>query len=320
MFRVASLVVCLLFLGIPVLAQQLLVPRNSVPLPGDGGPIDNLCLDESAHRVLTARKGNRSLTIVDLNSKFVQSVPAARYGQIAIDSAMHQIYLGSVDGNLLCLSYDIFKVQKEIKLPGPIDAITIDTKRHAIYAGSSDDNSVWVVDPKSGAVTNSIKTESSPESMLYDSGTDKVYLVEKEQNYVYAIDPKTAKVVSNWPTGKARKLRGLAVDTKGNLLFAAGHTGKMVIIDLLNGQLVRTIKIADGAEQIAYDQQTERIFCACSSGSISVFDNKGLDDMAEKIDAPPDTRAIALDQRTHDVWIGFVTGGRGYLQRYIQSQ
>jgi hypothetical protein len=94
----------------------------------------------------------------------------------------------------------------------------------------------------------------------------------------------------------------------------------MVIIDLLNGQLVRTIKIADGAEQIAYDQQTERIFCACSSGSISVFDNKGLDDMAEKIDAPPDTRAIALDQRTHDVWIGFVTGGRGYLQRYIQSQ
>lgn len=260
------------------------------------------------------------MTIFDLSSNFVQSVPTARYGQIAIDSALHQIYLGTIDGNLVCLSYDIFKVQKEIKLPGPIDAIAIDTKRHALYAGSTDGSTVWVVDPASGKITNSIKTESTPESILYDSATDKVYLVEREQNYVYAIDPKTAKVVSNWSTGKARKLRGLAVDTKGNLLFVAGHTGKMAVIDLLNGQMVRTIRIADGADQIAYDQETERVFCACSSGAISVFDNKNLDDVAENVEAPPDTHAIALDQHTHDVWIGFVTAGRGYLQRYVQSQ
>lgn len=289
-------------------------------MPGGNEQFNDLCLDESAQRILTARKGSGSLTIFDISSKFAQSVPLTRYGEIAIDTAMHQIYLSGIDGILTCMSYDIFKVQNEIKLPGSADAITIDTKRHLVCVGSNDGNNLWIVEPKTGKVTATITLESTPESAIYDPETDKIYVVERGHDAVYVIDAKTSKVIANWPTGKARRLRGLAIDFKGNVLFAAGHSGRMAVIDLLNGQVVRTIKIADGAGQIAYDQQTERVFCACSSGSISVFDNKSLDEIAENIDAPPDTHAIVLDQRTHDVWIAFINAGRGYLQRYVQSQ
>ena len=293
--------------------------RGSIEAPGGSCKFQYLLVDDGGRRLLATDKAKASLTILDLNTNFVQSIPTGACRGVAIDRAMHQIYVGDVDGKLICLSYDIFKVQKEIKTPGPIDAITVDTKRHLIYADNDGGKYVWVINPKSGKIISTIDIGGIPAVVLYDPATDKIYLNDKTQSFVLVIDPNTFKISAKWSTHRASKLRGLAIDTRGHLLFAAGHTGNLSIIEMNTGQLVRSINIADGVDQIAYDQETERVFCACSTGTICVFDNKNLDEVAENVVAPPGTHTIALDPKTHDVWISYVENGRSYFRRYAQA-
>jgi len=68
----------------------------------------------------------------------------------------------------------------------------------------------------------------------------------------------------------ATKPHGSALDAQGNRLFVVGANGKLVSIDLKFGKVTSSVDIAAKVDQIAYDAELKRVYCASGEGVISV--------------------------------------------------
>ena len=131
------------------------------------------------------------------------------------------------------------------------------------------------------------------------------------------IDPATHTVTATWSTAPATGPHGLAVDEKAHRLFSAGKNGKLAAIDTRTGKVIGSANIEPGVDQIGIDPALKRIYCACGSGAISVV-GEMPDGVALLGDVPvtPGTHTLAVDPKTHAVWISYANAHDSYVQRY----
>jgi DNA-binding beta-propeller fold protein YncE len=109
----------------------------------------------------------------------------------------------------------------------------------------------------------------------------------------------------------------MVVDGKAHRLFAAGSNGKLVVLDTRTGKMIGSTDIARGADQIAIDPALKRIYCACGSGAISVVEETadGASRLGD-VPSPAGTHTIAVDPKTHNVWVCYSDSHDSYLMKY----
>src|SRR5260221_6031597 len=123
------------------------------------------------------------------------------------------------------------------------------------------------------------------------------------------ICPGTNSVAAPWSTIRAQGPHGLAFNPKTHRLFSAGKNGKLVVLDSVSGKSLGSVDIAEGVDQIAFDPGNQRIYCASGQGKLSVLQEteetaKSLGHLA----TPSGTHTLAVDPKTHSVWIAFAKG------------
>jgi len=75
-----------------------------------------------------------------------------------------------------------------------------------------------------------------------------------------------------------------------------------------------SVDIAEGVDQIAFDPGNQRIYCAAGEGKLTVLQEtkeavKSLGDVA----TPAGTHTLAVDPKTHSVWIAFAKGEDSFV-------
>ena len=126
----------------------------------------------------------------------------------------------------------LLKLENEIALPnvkGRIDHIDINSKDQIAYIAALGNNTLQVVDLKSGKVTGSITGLNEPQGVAY---------IEKHQE----------------------------------LLVANGGTGECGFYNALTLKKTGSIKLADDADDVRYDAETDRIYVGYGSGGIAIID------------------------------------------------
>ena len=204
----------------------------------------------------------------------------------------------------------------ETDLPGPADIVTFDPKNGLAYVCHDDGLEVWVVDVSASKIVATIAIPEHPEGILYDSRTDRVYLNIKSAGTLVVIDPAANKVVQTWPLAPAESPHGLALDSGSGYLLAAGGNGKLVMIDPLSGKIIASCDIAPKVDQIAFDPQLKRIYCASGTGVLSVVQVNGT--ALESLGSVPTHKgahSVAVDI-THAVWIAYADGDQSYIQKF----
>lgn len=204
----------------------------------------------------------------------------------------------------------------EIAVTGPVDDVLYCPKNGMVYADHDDGPEVWVIDAKTEKIVSTISVPTAPEKIEYDRTSDRIYQNIKSNNTVQVIDPATNKVEKTFDTTPATGPHGLAIDGKTQRLFSAGNNGKLVAIDLKTGKVIATADIAKGVDQIAFDRGNQRIYCACK-GKISVVEEtaEGIKSLGD-VDGPAGAHTLAVDQRTHAVWVSSSDGKDSYLQKF----
>jgi DNA-binding beta-propeller fold protein YncE len=291
-------------------------------LPGAAGHFDFMSVDRAGRRVLAAHTGAGTLEILDIESgKTLKPISVGDPQGIAVDEIGRRYFLGNEKKHsVVVVDAQTLAKTADVPVGGPVDAIAYDSKNGLIYAAQDDGTRLWVIDPKLARVSGKVEIPGVPEVLEYDAKTDRIYLNIKDKNLVVRINPSTNKVDAQWPTLPATTPRGLIIDSEHGQLVTAGANGKLAMLDLQTGKILSSVDIPTGVDQIAFDSQTRTIYGACN-GFVSVtdVDDKGLKAQQSLVSAKG-AHTLAVDPRTHQVWVSYSDSEHSYLENISQKK
>jgi DNA-binding beta-propeller fold protein YncE len=139
----------------------------------------------------------------------------------------------------------------------------------------------------------------------YDPVARKIYVNLQDQNAFAVIDPATDAVVGRYPVQGCRGNHGMAIDPDRHRAFLSCEgNATLTVVDLDTHQAIAHLPMAKGADVVMFDPGVGRIYVACSSGAISVFQADDPTHFRKLEDFPVEPRihSLAVDPRTHRVY------------------
>jgi len=213
------------------------------------------------------------------------------------------------------------EVTGEVALPNPADILTYDPNSDRVFVCNDEKPELWVIDPAAKTI---VTTLTMPGAGMEDLGVDEkgayLYQCLKGTNELVQVDIKGLKVVTKWPTSPAEKPHGLAMVRGTDTVLVVGGNGKLSLMSLTSGQVLASTDVSPKVDEIAYDPGLKRVYCASGTGVLSVVslnDNK-LATLAP-LTSSPGTHSVAVDPKTHTVWIVFAKDNKAYVQAFIQK-
>jgi DNA-binding beta-propeller fold protein YncE len=301
-------------------AAELLTPAAPIKLTGTKGKFDFIAIDAERRRLLAAHTGNGTLDVIDLEKgELVKAIPTGAAQDCAVD-AKGKRYLVSVSkpAQVAIVDAESLAVTGTVPLDGPADLLAIHPISGRAYVDHDDGKHVWVVDAghKQIVATVDLPTDS-PEDLAFDPSGERLFQAMKTAATMEVIDVASNKVIATWPTAPATAPHGIALVPEAKAIAIAGGNGKLVLMSQTDGTVLATGDIPLRVDQIAYDEKSHRLYCASALGQMAVFEVesgqlKKLGDAATAEGA----RSVAIDPKTHSVWIAYARGEESFVQAF----
>ena len=312
--------------GLPALAAGLpLTPGKTVEIGGAHGGFDFLEVDATSSpvRLLAPHTRNGTFDVFALpEGEPVQLCAVGATQDAAVDVKKGLYYVsGSNKAQVLTLDQKTLKSTGETPLPGPADILVYDPDNGLAYVGHDDAGEVWAVDVAAHKIVATIPIPEGPEGFTYDAGTHRVFVNQKKTSAIEVIDPKRNQVVASWPTAPAQSPHGLAMTPDGKALFVAGGGGTLVEVSTANGKVIASTTIAPRVDEIAYDADLKRVYCASGTGVLSVVQvtDHGLQSLGD-VPTHKGTHSVTVDPTTHEVWTAYGDAQKSYLYSLIPGK
>jgi len=220
---------------------------------------------------------------------FVKSVqPGPGVYELVFSGPMNRVYVasagtrGSTEAKILALDPKTLETKETIDLGKEAAfGLGINNKTKTLYGTQTRLGTVAAIDLTTGKVVASITKGEKPHvrEAVVDEANNRVYVTvmgRKDDSSIWIIDGATNTLVDsidNLPGG----VTGVAVDAKGNRLFASAMTGNQVhVIDLASKKVTASYASGgDNAINLVYDADGDRVFVAHQgSGDVAVLNAK----------------------------------------------
>jgi len=294
----------------PALFGQGYSVKGSVSIGGTGG-WDYLTAD-SDNRKLYVSHGSE-VVVVDLDSEKVVGHISGMGGihGIAIANDLGMGFISDGRNNQV-VAFDLkdLSIKNKIKAGTNPDGIVYDPASKRVFAFNGRSQDATAIDAANGTVAGTIALGGKPEFPVSD-GKGSVYDNIEDKSEIVRIDSKTLKVTARWPVTPCESPSGLAMDTSGRRLFAVCDNKMMAVVDADSGKVVATPAIGEGPDAAAYDAGEQLAFSSNGeSGTLTVLRGSGESYSAsETVTTAPGARTMALDSKTHKVYLATATFG-----------
>ncbi len=310
--------------GLPGRAADLLVAGKPLAIAGTHGKFDFIALDAEGRRLLAAHTGNASLDVIDIDKQEVlKIVPTGAAQSCAMDAKAGRYFVSvSKPPQLVIVDAGKLEVTGKVPLAGPADLLACDAKSGKIYVCHDDGKDLWVIDPSEKKVVATIDLPSdSPEDLAFDASFARLFQSMKTGSVIAVIDVASGKVVEKWPTAPATAPHGMAVVPEAGAFLVAGGNGKLVLMSQKDGHVISSADIAARVDQIAYDASLHRVYCASATGKIVVMkvEKDKLSALGDVVSSEG-ARSIAVDPKTHTVWIAYAKGESSFVQSFTPAK
>lgn len=291
------------------LGAKALKKIATIELPGPSGKaFGALAIDSQSHLLFCAHTGADSLYVVDLAAgKFLRTIsglPGVR--GVAYDAGSKKIYasLSGTDsvGVISATSFEILKKIPTEASPGPLAYAEGFGK---VFVSDELARGVAVIDIASDTVVNMVRFESRTAGVEYDPVARRVYVNLPDADQMAVIDPGTETVAARYPLGRCKGNDGLALDAGRRLAFLSCEQDNLLtVFDLRTSQPAIYLPTAAGGAGVALDPKLSRIYVACASGVISVYEETGsrCRRMGD-ISATHSVHSLAVDPATRRIYV-----------------
>jgi DNA-binding beta-propeller fold protein YncE len=185
----------------------------------------------------------------------------------------------------------------EFELPGPpgkrFDYLTIDEDDNYLLSAHLAAGLLHVIDLKTNAVVKTVRDVPGVEGVAYIAEGKKVYTANWGENKIGVI------------VDGCRGNHGMAIGAERRRAFLSCETNDtLTVFDLESHKAIAHLPMAKGADVVMFDPGLGRIYVACGSGAISVFQMDDPTNFRKLKDVPvePKIHSLAVDPKTHRVY------------------
>jgi len=276
---------------------------GEIKVGGEGG-WDYLTVDSAARRLYVSHATHVVVVDIDAN-KIVGDVPdTPGVHGITIAPELNRGYISNGRGNTVTI-FDL----KTMKPVGSAatgenpDSIRYDAVSGRVFAFNGRSKNATVIDAKSGTVAATIPLPGKPEFSVAD-GKGKVYVNIEDTSEIVEIEAAKATVVKKYSLKPCEEPSGLAIDAKNRRLFSVCGNRLMAVSDPDAGKVLATPAIGAGPDGAAFDAELGYAFSSNGDGTLTIVQQTGGKwDVLENIATERGARTIALDDKTHKVYL-----------------
>ena len=278
-------------------------------LPGPPGKrFDYLTIDEGDHYLLSAHLAADQTYIIDLSTNKVVATITDTPGAEGVEYVpeLKKFYTSNAgDDTIGVVDLKQMKVIKKLKTEAKPDGSTYAAPFHKLYVSDERGKAEAIVDVTKDEIIKTLRFGSETGMPQYDPVARKVYVNLQDDNIFAVIDPATDQVVGRYPVGRCKGNHGMTLDPEHHRAFLSCEGNDlMTVFDLDKHQPIVFLSMAGGPDVIKFDAGLKRVYVACSSGAISVFQMDDPDHYRKIEDFPVHKKvhSLAVDQETHRVY------------------
>jgi hypothetical protein len=265
-------------------------------------------MDDEDHWLLSAHLGPGILYVIDVRSdKLVKAIPGVP-GITGLEYVpdLLKVYTSNWgEEKIGVVDLQSMTVLKRLATASKPNGSTYAAPFHKVYVADTLGKAVAVVDVKKDEIIKTLMFSSETGMPQYDSVAKKVYVNLRNTNEVAEIDPATDAVLGTYPVEGCRYNHGMAVDSEHHRIFLlCNGTKTLTVFALDTHKAIAHLPLPQGADVVKFDPGLGRIYAACSSGFISVFQQDGADHYRKLEDFPVQkmVHSLAVDTVTHRVY------------------
>ena len=291
------------------LQAQMLKKIARIDLPGPKGQrFDYLTMDDEDHWLLSAHLGPGILYVIDVQTnKLVKAIPGVP-GITGLEyvPGLRKVYTSDWgEEKIGVVSLKSMNVVKRHDTAAKPNGSTYAAGFHKMYVADTLGKAVAVVDVDKDETIKTLSFKSETGMPQYDSVAKRVYVNLRNTNEVAEIDPATDTVLGTYPIEGCRYIHGMAVDSEHHRAFLlCNGTKTLTVFALDTHKALARLPLAQGADVVKFDPGLGRIYAACSSSFISIFQEDDADHYRKLEDFPVQkmVHSLAVDTATHRLY------------------
>lgn len=284
---------------------------------GPDGGWDYASFDAGRDRVLVAR--STAVNAFDLKSRTVtEAFAPAAWGHAAFPINGGTEVLITNGAKAMVTFVDAKTGSPLATLPtglAPDDAI-IDPKSGLLLVMNHVGGDITLIDPSAHKVVATIPVGGRLEAAAVD-GQGRAFVNVEDRNEIAVVDIAARQVTARYPLAGCDGPTGIAYAPADRLLISACE-GLAEVVDADSGEVVRQVRIGDGADGVAFDTRRKLAFVSAGkSGTLSVISvARGDARLVETVPTQKGARTLTLDPASGRVflptaqYVAGVGGGR----------
>lgn len=277
---------------------------DQIQVGGEGG-WDGLTADPEGQRLYVSH-ATHVVVIDTATDKVVGDIPGTNgIHCIAINRALGRGYAtNGRDNTVSVFDLKTLKVLATVPTGKNPDAIAYDAASKRVFAFNGSSSNVTVIDAADNKVAGTLDLGGKPEFATSD-GKGTIYVNLEDKSQVLAIDAAKMTVKNRWAIAPGEEPTGIGLDAKNKRLFIACGNKKMVIMNAETGKVLADLPTGDGTDGLEFDPGTKNAFASNGEGTLTVVheDSKDKYSVAENVVTKRGARTIAVDVRTHKVYL-----------------
>lgn len=278
-------------------------------LPGPPGKrFDYLTIDRPDNYLLSAHLGAGILYVIDLKTnKLVHAIPGVPgiEGVVYVPE-VHKAYTSDwLENKIGVVDLKSMKIIAKLPTEAKPDGSAYASPFHKVYVSDERGKAEAIVDVRTDKIVKTLHFNSETGMPQYDPVAKRVYVNLQDQNLFAEIDPATDRVIASYPVGNCKGNHGMTLDAAHHRAFlSCEENSLMTVFNLDTNKPIAYLPMAAGADVIKYDPGLRRIYVACFSGSISIFQEDDPDHYRKLQDFPVQYKvhSLAVDPTTHRVY------------------
>ena len=291
------------------LLGQTLKKVGVIDLPGPKGErFDYLTMDDEDHYLLSAQLGPGILYVIDVRTnrlvKAISGVPGIT--GLEYVPGLRKVYTSNWGENKIgVVDLGSMSVVKRLPTAEKPNGSVYAAPFRKVYVSDTNGKAVAIVSVDKDEIIKSLKFDSETGMPQYDSIARKVYVNLRSVNQVAEIDPATDTVVGKYPVEGCQGNHGMAIDSEHHRAFLlCGGSRILTVFALDSHRAIAHLPLAQGADVVKFDPGLGRIYAACSSGVIGVYQEDDPNHFRKLEDFPvqPMVHSLAVDTATHRVY------------------
>ena len=292
-----------------------------VPLPGAAKRFDYQSFDSTTNRLYISHMHGDRLDVFDTKAGMlvasVEGFPGAT-GVLAVPQ-LHKVYV-SVTGRHQVAVVDDRTLRTIAWVSGADfpDGIAFAPDEHLIFVSDEHGGVDLVIDGSSNARIAAVSLGGEAGNTHYDRVSHCVIVAVQTRNELAAIDPRTRRIVSRYPM-PCEHPHGFLIDEAARVAFITCEgDAKLLVLDLRTMRITATLQIPSDPDVLAFDPGLHRLYVACESGALAMFDLRDAKLAPVSVYRAPYAHSVAVDPSTHRVYLPLQDVGGKPVLRILQ--